>query len=113
MKNIVPRTDANDAFSKRLNKRLHYVLKPLLLQREAEERLKDERSQFDRLPQDSKIGLLTTKAVALLMARSFSIQAPKDGTGFKRGATLASSAFAYRVTGKRRQEVGVIARHPQ
>lgn len=109
MKNIVRWSTPNDAFSNRLEKRLRYVLKPLLRQCEEEARLKNARAEFATLPQRSQLALLTAKTAALVRARGFRIREPQDGTGLQPGAPLAASLVAYRALQDRRQEIAVIS----
>ena len=71
MKNIIPWSKANDAFSSRLEKRLKHVLKPIIKQRRIHDKLKLERSDFRRQPESTKVRMIKTKAGALLKARSF------------------------------------------
>jgi hypothetical protein len=72
MKNIISWFEANDEFSKRLDKRLRYVLKPLFRARDKEQKRQGERAQFSRLPLLSQIKLLEAKAESLLKQEAFS-----------------------------------------
>jgi len=109
MKNIVSWSTANDAFRKRLESRLRYVLAPLLKQQRENEEQARERQQFARLSQKSQLEALAAKAVALLRVRGFAVGQPKDGTGLQRGAPLAASAVGARDSGGVRQEIAIVA----
>ena len=103
MKNIVRWSTPNDAFSKRLEKRFKYILKPLLKQRDVDEKLKFERAEFRRLPENSKVKLLKAKTGALLKARSFSLPKPEPG-----GGVQSSGLLAVKEAKQRSQQVIVI-----
>jgi len=81
MKNIISWSEADDAFSQRLAKRLRYVLRPLLRDRHKEQQREDECSQFSRLSLDSKIEILGTRARNLLKGRGFSFRRPQPHRG--------------------------------
>jgi nucleoside 2-deoxyribosyltransferase len=100
MKNIIPWTDANVAFAKRLETRLRYVLKPLFLKNETRDKLEAERSEFNQLSLNAKLTLLRNKAVSLLLRQSFREFTP-------RGDTLNSNGFVYKDLPKRSREVGI------
>jgi hypothetical protein len=103
MKNIISWSEANDAFSRQLDTRLRHVLRPLLQERDKEQKRRDEYSQFGRLPQNSQIELLGTKACSLLKARGFSLQKPEPRRASHPGKSLAS-----RESDGRRQDVAVL-----
>ena len=71
MRNIIPWSKPNDAFVKRLNKRLNFVLKPVLRERAKLHKENHERSQFSSLPQAQQLAALGTKSLAILRRRSF------------------------------------------
>ncbi len=103
MKNIIPWSKANEAFSNRLDKRLRQVLKPLLAKRDKEQKRQEERSRFARLSQHDQINLLKTKAGSLLEATGFSLQkAEQLGESPPRGVLASRKSSACQ------QEVEVI-----
>lgn len=104
MKNIIPWTSANEAFSIKLNARLQYVLKPILLRSKTKEKLKSERSEFNRLSISSKISLLRIKTVSMLNVRGFKKTNP--GNTLSNVIWQSSREFLYRDSTLRRQEVG-------
>lgn len=71
MKNIIPWTEPNEAFRKRLRSRLRYVLRPLLRSRTEEHAKSEERDRFAALSQDERLSGLVAKGRALLYSRGF------------------------------------------
>lgn len=71
MKNIIPWTEPNEAFRKRLRSRLRHVLRPLLRSREEEHAKSEERDRFAALSQNERLSGLVAKGRALLYSRGF------------------------------------------
>ncbi|MEW6111465.1 MAG: hypothetical protein AB1664_04985 [Thermodesulfobacteriota bacterium] len=90
MKNIISWSKPNAAFSRRLDKRLKHVLKPLLKKRDRDQKLRAERSRFGQLSQDLQVELLRTRAENLLKARGFSLQGPDPPKKLHPGEVVVS-----------------------
>ena len=106
MKNIIPWSEPTVDFTKRLEKRLRHVLKPLFRRDAADRKLQAERTQFQRLSQSSELRLLRAKARALLRVRSFSFPKLEAGWGI-----LSWSLVADRQRKRINQEIAVFFTH--
>jgi hypothetical protein len=89
MKNIIPWSKPNDAFSNRLENRLKHVLKPLINLRRINDKLSIERAEFRYQSERSKVNILIAKACSLLKARAFRLPEPESGRGIQSHALLA------------------------
>jgi nucleoside 2-deoxyribosyltransferase len=103
MKNIIPWSRANDAFSKRLEKRIRLILKPLIMQKKIDDKFKSERVAFERQPEAAKVNMLQTKAGNLLKSRSFSL----PESDLRRGP-LSNELLAIRENNQKSQQIAVI-----
>jgi hypothetical protein len=71
MKNIIPWTEPNEAFRKRLRDRLRHVLRPLLRSREEERAKSKEHDRFTALSQNERLSGLVARSRTILYSRGF------------------------------------------
>lgn len=90
MKNIISWSNADDDFSRRLEKRLKYVLDPLIKKQKEDNKLKLERTNFQSKSVNTKLNIIKTKAESMLKVRSFSMCKSKPTTGLLSSALIAN-----------------------
>ena len=105
MKNIIAWSHPNAAFSKRLERRLRLVLKPLMLKRKVEEKLNSERAEFKALSESAKLESLKQVATGLLVEAGFTMKKIDEERDFVR---RRSSVLATRIQQDHYLEVIVI-----
>jgi hypothetical protein len=71
MKNVIAWTGANEAFRKRLRRRLKRVIRPILDKRKKDARLEQERAKFSQLPVAQQLAGLEKATFAILRRRGF------------------------------------------
>ncbi len=101
MRNIIPWSQPNDAFKKRLRKRVRHVVQPLLDKREKAAADEMETQQFQSRSQNEKRVLLANTSQKILLARGFNFITKSEKKSNSVGVHL------YRYIGTAYQEVRV------
>jgi len=79
MKNIIPWTEPNETFKRRLRTRLKHVLRPIFRDRQLAQAKRQEEQRFAATSQNERLMALLNKARSLLRARGYSrIGFPED-----------------------------------
>lgn len=92
MKSIIPWSQPNEAFRKRLRSRVRYVTRPLFGDIRAEATRREREKAFASLSQNEKLAVLSKKAVNLLRARGYAKGRPNEHLSFSRDPFYATVA---------------------